>query len=184
MFPTVAPSATLYRLTMDLSDVDRGVYETLDLRIAQHPSEPLDRVVVRALAYALLYEDGLEFGRGISEAEEPALWTHDLTGRLLHWVDVGLPTSERLHLAGKKADRVSVVCHKDVDLLLRELAKKKVHRAELLTILAIDSGFVTELAKTLERNTSWTIVVQDGELSVTAGERTSSTTVGRPTLTS
>lgn len=178
----MAPSATLYRLSLELSDVDRGVYETLDLRIAQHPSEPLDRVVVRALAYALLYEEGLDFGRGISEADEPALWTHDLTGRLLHWIDVGLPTTERLHLAAKKADRVSVVCHKDVELLLRELEKKKIHRAERLAIFALESGFVAELSKTLERNSSWTVVVHDGELSVTVRDSTFSTTIGRPTV--
>ena len=95
----MALSSTLYRLRIELSDVDRGVYESLDLRVARHPSEGADRLVARVLAYALLYEPGLEFGKGLSDADEPALSTHDLTGQLTHWIDVGTPSADRIHIA-------------------------------------------------------------------------------------
>ncbi|HET9959189.1 MAG TPA: YaeQ family protein [Polyangiaceae bacterium] len=180
----MALTSTLYRLHLELSDVDRGVYQDLDLRIAQHPSEALDRVVARALAYAICLEDGIDFGKGLSDTEEPALWTHDLTGRLLHWIEVGLPSAERLHLASKRAERVSVVCHKDLEMLMKELGRKKVHRAEHLRIFGLKPEFVAELAKTFERTTSWMVLLNDGELSVTVGARTFTTTVARPTLSS
>ena len=69
----MAQATVLLRLGVELADVDRGVYETLDLRVAQHPSESLARVVIRCLARCLLHEEGLEFGRGLSNVDEPAL---------------------------------------------------------------------------------------------------------------
>lgn len=133
----MAAATTLYRIAVELSDLDRNVYESLDLRLAQHPSEPLDRVVARLLAYVLVYEEGLEFGRGLSDADEATLWTHDLTGRLLHWIDVGMPSVERIHLATKKAEKVTIVCHKDPELLKKELSMRKGHRGENLTLIAV-----------------------------------------------
>jgi uncharacterized protein YaeQ len=127
-------------------------------------------VIARVLAYALLYEERLEFGRGISDAEEPALWTHDLTGQLLHWVDVGAPGADRIHLASKKANKVTIVCHKGKEALRREMEGKKVHDSANVDVLYLDSVFVAQLADALERNSSWTVVRTDTELSVTIGE--------------
>lgn len=176
----MAAATTLYRFSIELSHVDRGVYQTLELRLAQHPSEPIERVVARALAYALLYEEGLELGKGLDDADEPALWTRDLTGRLLHWIDLGHPSAERLHLASKKAERVSIFCHKDLEVLRRELEKRKIHRAEQIAIWGIAPSFVAELGSLVERNTQLSVLVNDGELSVTIQDRTCSTQLERP----
>ena len=46
----MAISSTLYRFQIELSDIDRGVYESLDWRVACHPSEDSERMVVRVLA--------------------------------------------------------------------------------------------------------------------------------------
>jgi uncharacterized protein YaeQ len=171
----VARTATVYHLGVELADVDRGVYESLDFRVAQHPSESINRLVVRILAYTLLYEEHLEFGRGLSDAEEPALWTHDLTGRLLHWVDVGTPSAERIHGASKKAEKVTVVCHKGEEALAREIAGRRIHDAENIDVVYLEPSFVTQLAGLLERNSSWVVVRTDGELSVTIGNDTFAT---------
>lgn len=168
----MARTATIYRLALELSDVDRSVYESLDFRVAQHPSEGMDRLVARILAYALLYEERLEFGRGVSDAEEPALWTHDLTGQLVHWVDVGVPSADRIHMASKKASKVTIVCHKGHEALRREMEGKRVHDAENVEVLYVDPAFVAQLAESLERNSSWVFVRTDGELSVTVGDAT------------
>ncbi len=168
----VALSATVYHVTLELSDIDRGVYETLDFRVAQHPSEGIDRVVTRVLAYALLYEEGLEFGRGLSDADEPALWTHDLTGRLLHWVDVGTPSADRLHVAAKKAERVTIVCHRGEEALARETQKRKLHRAEHVRVLLIEPRFVDEVASMMKRTNQWTLVYSDTMISLSSGDVT------------
>lgn len=165
----MALTSTLYRVKLDLSDIGRNLYTVLEFRVAAHPSEKLERVVSRILAYALLYEEGLEFGRGLSDVEEPALWAHDLTGQLTHWVDVGTPTAERIHAASKKG-RVSIVCHKGEEALARQLAGKKLHRAEAIEVLYLAPAFVAQLAGALTRNSEWTLVHTDGELSITLGE--------------
>jgi len=167
----VARPSTLYRIQLELSDVDRGVYESLDLRVAQHPSEDESRLVARILAYALLYEEGLEFGRGLSEVEDASLWVHDLTGRLLHWIDVGTPSAERIHLASKKAERVSIVCHKDEEALRREMSKRSVHDAEKVAVLYLEPALVRELAEALQRNATWIMVHTDGQLSISCGDQ-------------
>ena len=93
--------STLYRFLVDFSDIDHGVYETLDLRAAQHPSLEEDRLVVRVLARAIAHEEGLEFGRGLSTPEDAGLIKMTITGQIGTWIDVGLPSAERLHRASK-----------------------------------------------------------------------------------
>jgi len=87
----MALNATVYTLAVELADVDRGVYESLDLRMAKEPSESADYFLVRLLAYCLEYAEGISFTQGVAAGDEPAVWVHDLTGRLLAWIDVGLP---------------------------------------------------------------------------------------------
>lgn len=178
----MALGSTIYRIKIELSDIDRGVYESLDFRVAQHPSEDAPRLVARILAFALLHEEALEFGKGIADVEEPALWVKDLTGQITHWVDVGTPGAERIHIASKKAGRVTIVCHKGEDALTREMTKRKVHKAEEIVVLYIDPGFISQLAKKLDRNADWTVVQSDGELSVTISDETISGRVTRAEL--
>ena len=166
----MARTATVYRFQLELSDIDRGVYESLDFRVAQHPSEGEDRLVARVLAYALLYEERLEFGRGLSDVNEPALVVRDLTGQLVHWIDVGTPSAERIHAASKKARKVTIVCHKGESALAREMGKKHVHHAEEISVIHLDAALVTQLARALERNAQWMLVHNDSEVTVTIGD--------------
>lgn len=166
----MAVGSTIYRVSMDLSDVTRGVYESLQFRTACHPSESPDRVVARILAYALLYEPNLEFGKGVS-SDEPALWSHDLTGMLLHWVDVGTPSADRIHSASKQAQRVSIICHRNEDTLAREMQKRKIHGADAVDVWLLDPDLVAQMADTLERDSRWTLVHTDGDINVTIDDR-------------
>jgi len=99
----MALGATIYSFTIQLSDMDRGVYETLDLRVAQHPSEAAEYMLTRVMAYCLEYQEGITFSKGLADADQPAVWVHDPTGRLTVWIEVGTPTAERLHRASKLA---------------------------------------------------------------------------------
>ena len=58
--PYMAPNATPFRVEVELSDVDRSKYASLELRPARHPSESMRSLVTRTLAYCLSYEDGIE----------------------------------------------------------------------------------------------------------------------------
>src|ERR1700761_8423613 len=104
----MALTATLHTLRVSLNDSVRGVYETLELRIARHPSETLEYMLSRTLAYGLFWEPDIAFSRGLSTADEPAVWVRELDDRVKLWIDVGHPSAERLHKASKLASKVAV----------------------------------------------------------------------------
>jgi uncharacterized protein YaeQ len=163
----VALTATIYSVDIDLTDHDRGVYETLALRLARHPSESDEYMVTRLLAYALEYTDGLEFSTGgLSSPEDPALAVRDLTGSLQSWIDIGWPDAARLHRAAKASPRVAVYPHKDPGQWLKRLEGERVHRAGDIAVRAIDVTLIAALAARLDRRIGFTLAVSDGELYV------------------
>ena len=131
----MALTATIHHFTIRLSDVDRGVYETLELKAAKHPSESDEYLVTRVLAYCLEYAEGIAFSPGLSEPDEPPIAVRDLTGALKAWIEIGSPDAARLHKAAKAAPRVAVYTHKDPALLLRSLDGERIHRAEALELV-------------------------------------------------
>src|SRR6187200_1720724 len=120
--------------------MDRRVYETLDLRVARHPSETAEYMLVRILAYCLEYQEGIALTEGVSSGDEPALLVRDLTGRMTAWIEVGMPDAARLHRGSKHAGRVVVYTHRDTRKLLEQLAGERIHRAEDIPIRAFDRG--------------------------------------------
>jgi len=109
----VAQTATIYNFEINLSHPDRGVYESLSLRVACQPSETPEYLLTRVLAYCLEFTEGISFGKGLAEPNEPALSVRDLTGAVKVWVDVGAPDAARLHKSSQAASRVLVYTHKD-----------------------------------------------------------------------
>lgn len=173
----MALSATIYNLSIELSDVDRGVYETLDLRVARQPSESAEFMTVRVLAYCLEYTEGISLSQGVAAGDEPAIWVRDLTGQPLAWIEVGLPDAERIHRGSRMAERVAIYTHRDVEQFLNQLAGKKIHRAEEILIYALDRRFIDQLSTQIDRRTALTVTVTAGELFVTVGKETLNTTV-------
>ena len=178
----MALPSTVYNFDIELADVDRGVYETLALRVACHPSESPEFLVTRVLAYCLEFTEGLAFGKGLSEPDEPALSVRDLTGTLRAWIEVGSPDARRLHKASKAAPRVVVYTHKDPAVLVRQLEGERIHRAEALELHGIDRALVAALVKRLERRTAFSLSVTERQLYITLGEETLSGAVERHSL--
>lgn len=168
----MAQTATIYTVTIDLADMDRGVYETLDLRVARHPSETAEYMLVRILAYCLEYQEGIELTEGVSSGDEPALLVRDLTGRITAWIEVGMPDAARLHRGSKRAGRVAVYTHRDARQLLGQLAGEKIHRAGDIPVRAFDRRLIEEVAALIERRTSLALSVSDRELHLSFGDRT------------
>ena len=167
---------------LELANIDDNVYETLQLRIAQHPSENADRVVVRVLARALCRDENLEFGRGLDHTDEPALWSHDDSGQLRLWVDVGAPAASRLHRAHKHAERVVVFTDKNLTGLHKEWRGQKIHRADAIEVTVFASEFIAALAENIEKQNRWNITLHDGDLTVSAEDRSISCELGRTSV--
>ncbi|HEU4520669.1 MAG TPA: YaeQ family protein [Thermoanaerobaculia bacterium] len=166
----MALSSTMYNVSVDLSDVDRGVYESLDLRVAMHPSESAEYMATRVLAYCLEFTEGIEFTAGLSDGDEPAIVVRDLTGRVTAWIEVGLPDAERLHRASKGAGRVAVYTHRDVRNLLAQLEGKKIHRGAEIPIYSFGRGFIAEAAAKFERRTAMSLSVTERHVYLTLGD--------------
>ncbi len=169
----MSAAATVRRFDVQLSDADRGVYEALELRTAQHPSESPRYLVARVLARALEHADGVDFSRGgLSEGDEPALFQRDLTGRLLAWIEVGSPTAARLHRASKACARVVVYGWKGVSRLAEDVVTERVHRAEHLALISLDVELLDALAARLDRHQRWDVSVSGGSIYVDVGGQT------------
>src|SRR5271168_893432 len=162
----MALSSTMYAFTVRLADADRGVYESLALRVAQHPSESPEFLVARVLAYCLEYAEGIAFSKGLSDPDEPAILVRDLTGALQTWIEVGMPEAARLHKASKAARRVVVYVHRDVEPWLARLAGERIHRAEALEIYSVDRELVAGLVSRLERRMEFDLSVSERNLYV------------------
>jgi uncharacterized protein YaeQ len=166
----MALTSTLYRFRIDLSDIDRAHYAALDLRLAMHPSESGPYLVTRLLAYALNDREYLAFSPGgLSDPEAPALQAAAPGGEILLWIEVGSPGARKLHKASKAARQVKVYTYKDPEPLLREIRENKVHRAESLEVYSLDPRFLERLAARMERTNDWSIIHQEGSLTVGVG---------------
>lgn len=131
----MAEKATIYKANLTLSDMDRNVYGDFNLTIALHPSETIERMMVRILAFCYRAAENLTFTRGLSSIEEPDLWLKHDNGTILEWIEVGQPTPERLKKASSQALTVKVFSYgRGMDVwwktnaaAIRALAKVEIH---------------------------------------------------------
>jgi len=168
----VALTATIYNFHIDLADADRGVYETLELRMARHPSESEEYFVARLLAYCLEYAEGIAFSSGISDPDEPTVSVRDLTGAIRVWIEIGAPSAARLHKASKAATRVAVYTHRDPPQLLRELEGARIHRASDVEMYSFDRALISGLVARLDRRMSMAVSISDRHVFVSLDDAT------------
>ena len=173
----MALPSTIYRVNIQLSDVDRGIYESLQATVARHPSETEERLVARLLAYALFYEPGLAFTKGVGAGDEPDLWVKGPDYRVLLWVEVGLPEPERLIKAGRHAEKVALIACGKALPLWEQQHLAKLARVSNLTVIRFDQAFINRLAATLDRSITWSVTINDGNLYINIGAETFETVV-------
>ena len=178
----MALTATIYNIDIDLADADRGVYETLALRVAQHPSESEVYLVTRVLAYCLEYAEGIEFSAGLSNADLPAIVVRDLTGTIRSWIEVGAPDPARVHKASKAADRVAIYAGRDPRQLIERLSGERIHKAEAVELYVIDRALVDALAARLERRMGFAMSVAEREIFLSIGQDTLNGAVTRHSI--
>ncbi|WP_373061850.1 YaeQ family protein [Gemmatimonas sp.] len=173
----MALTSTMYALQVALANVDRGVYESLEFRMAMHPSESPEYFVARLLAYCLEYSEGIAFSRGISDPDEPPLSVRDLTGSLKVWIELGAPDAARLHKASKAAPRVVIYTHRDPAQLWRQWEGEKIHRAEQIELYVLERALIDAIAEKLDRRMKVELSVTDGTIFVNMAGSTLSGTV-------
>lgn len=131
----MAEKATIYKANLTLSDMDRHMYGNFNLTIALHPSETVERMMVRILAFCYRAAENLSFTKGLSSTEEPDLWLKHDNGTILEWIEVGQPTPERLKKASGQAQAIKVFSYgRGMDVwwksngpMIRALPKVEIH---------------------------------------------------------
>jgi uncharacterized protein YaeQ len=161
----MALKATIFKVELQLADLDRNHYQTYPLTLARHPSETDERMMVRVIAFALHADPALEFGKGLSTEDEPDLWRKDLTGVIKQWIEVGLPDEKRLRKACGRADAVSVITYggRGADLWWEQnqIALRKLDK---LTVINLPGEQTKALANRVQRAMSVNCTLQEGEL--------------------
>ena len=160
----MAAGATIHTFDIDVADVDRGVYDSITLRVARHPSETDAYMVTRVLAYCLELEEGIAFGGGISSTEEPAVLVRDATGSVTAWIEVGAPDAARLHFGSKLAGRVAVYTHRDPAKVLAAWEGKTIHRSGDIVVRSFEPAFIETAVAALARRNTATVSVTEGQL--------------------
>jgi uncharacterized protein YaeQ len=173
----MALTATIYNLHTELADVDRGVYETFGVRLARQPSETLEYMLTRYLAYCLEYTKGIALTEGVAAGDEPAILVRDLTGRVTAWIEVGMPDAQRLHRGSKLAGRAAVYTHRNVAQVLAELHGKGIQRAAEIPVHEFGRGFVEAIAAVVQRRAAVTVSITERHLYLDVDGQTFSTAV-------
>ena len=166
----MARGATIYKTRLEISLVDRNVYATAAPTVARHPSETHERTLARVLAYALCFEEDLDFGRGVSASDEPDVWSREGDGRPRRWIDVGQPDGKRIVKASRQAERVAVFPFGDGLARYRESQIAPLEPPSNLAVAAFEPAFLTDLGAKTDRQLRWSLTASDGILYVTSGD--------------
>ena len=168
----MAAKATILKAELQVTDLDRHYYASHALTLAQHPSETDARLLVRLLAFALHADERLEFGRGLSDEDEPALWRRDYTGAIEQWIELGQPDEARLRKASARAQQGVVVGYggQAAESWWKRNAVA-LGRLRNLTVIELDDAGVAEATGLLSRSMRVTAMIQDGEVQLMDADR-------------
>jgi uncharacterized protein YaeQ len=169
----MALKSTIFKANLNVTDLDRQYYCEHALTLARHPSETDERMMVRLLAFALYADPKLEFGRGLSAEDEPALWQKEYNGDISRWIEVGLPDERTLRKAAGRAAEVVVLAYggRVVDLWWEKEASA-LARLRNLTVLAVEDASCQAIVELATRSMQLQCTIQDAQVWLTDGTTT------------
>ncbi len=167
----MALKATIYKVNLNVANMDRNYYHEHSLTLAKHPSENDERLMVRLLAFAMYADEALAFGKGISE-EDPTIWLKDLTGNIDLWIEVGKPDERIITKACGRARQVVVILYGgSTDLWWKNNQEAFIRRTNL-TVKQISNESIQAMAAMAKRNMDLSCNIQDDQISLMSAEAT------------
>jgi len=183
----MALKATINKAIIHLSDMDRNYYDTLNLTIAQHPSETDARMMVRLIAFILNANEHLQFGKGVSDEDEAAIWQINYSEEIELWIELGQLDEKRIKKACNRAQQVKLYCYgssvetwwKQSESKLRQFGKLSIEQfseettdalAELISRSQFSEETTDALAELISRSMEFQCSIQDGQLWLTSGD--------------
>lgn len=163
----MAQKATIYKVELSVSNMDRHYYEAHKLTVAKHPSETEERLMVRLLAFALNAHEKLELTKGLSNDDEPDIWKKSLSGELELWVALGLPSDKVVRQSCGKANEVIVYGYGgNAAEMWWEKIKNSTDRFDNLSVINLPEKDTIALGKLASRSMKLHVNIQDGEVMV------------------
>ncbi|MGC6417152.1 MAG: YaeQ family protein [Bradymonadia bacterium] len=161
----MARPSIIRRFEIELSDIDRGRFESIDIRVAQHPSESLEYLATRLLILCAHFDDLLTFSKaGLCDTTEPPVFLRTLQGDFTDWFEIGVPSTDRLNKAAKAAQTVFVYSYRNFDNVADYIGRVEASRRERITLQTLDFDFLKDLGRTFERTNQWTFVRTEGDV--------------------
>ncbi len=168
----MALPATIYRVGIQLSDVDRNQYHKLQATVARHPSETPERLIARVLAYACRFDPELAFTKGICAGDEPDLWIKGPDGRVTTWIEVGQPDPERLLKVSRHAEQVILFAYGPARYRWENQHLSRLSAIRNLTVFGIDYDFLEQIVARLQRAINWDLTITEGNIYLSIGDET------------
>lgn len=167
----MAQKATIYKVELSVSDMDRHYYETHKLTVAKHPSETDERLMVRILAFALNAHEQLEMTKGLSTDDEPDIWQKSLSGELELWISLGLPSEKIIRQSCGKAQDVKIYAYggRTAEMWWDKI-QNSTTRFDNLQITNLIESETNDLARLASRSMKLQVNIQDREVMVSEGE--------------
>lgn len=169
----MATNATIYKTSLQISDLDRQYFQDHTLTLARHPSETEERMMVRVLAFALHAHEALSFGRGVGTEDEPALWQRDATGAIDLWIEIGQPDEKTIRQACSRAKQVAIYVYgiRGAETWW-ENQRASFDRLKNLAVILLPMGNVRALAGMTSRSMQLQLTIQDGQVWIADGTQT------------
>ncbi len=168
----MALKATILKANIELADMDRNYYDSLQLTIAQHPSETEQRMMVRLLAFILNAHQDLQFGKGVSDEDEAAIWQINYSDEIALWIELGQLDEKRLKKASNRAKQVKLYCYGSSAATWWSQNESALSKYNRLTIEQFEQSTCDALVKLVSRNMEFQCSIQDGQLWLTSGDNT------------
>ncbi len=167
----MAIKPTIYKLRIALSDLNRDYYDSVNLTLALHPSETLERMMARVAAYCLSAEQTLSFTKGLSMVEEPDIWAKSLDDQIELWIDVGEPSPERIKKSSRLAKKVKLYSFNSKSDTWWEQCKNKIKQYKNVQAYQFDWQQVVVLATFSKRTMNWSLTISGDTLYIAAEDQ-------------
>ena len=154
----MAIKPTIYKFRISLSDLNRHYYDTLNLTVALHPSETIERMMVRVLAYCINAQEQLTFTKGLSEVDEPDLWVRSYDDKTTLWIDIGEPSVERIKKSCRLAEKVKIYCFNSKADVWWQQSQGKIRQLQA-SLIKFDWQEIQRLARLVERTMDMSVSI-------------------------
>jgi uncharacterized protein YaeQ len=177
----MALNATMYRFGIDLSDLNNNVYDSLSLHVALHPSETVERMCLRVLAYCMCYHPQLSFTKGLSTESEPDLWQVSYSDEIEHWIEIGKPDAKRLKKALGRSQAVTVFSYggQDLEKWLADISKDYA-LVKNIRIFVLRFDDMDRFVDRIERSAQLSVMIQDNLMHITLGDEVFEVVIEQP----